>query len=85
LGEKGDRGGFLKQQGHKIRQKFKKLLGWFNKHIPPGIRTLTGLVLIIAGVFGFLPVLGFWMIPLGLAVIMLDYRWVRKMLAKRGK
>lgn len=35
-----------------------------------------GLVLIVAGVFGFLPVLGFWMIPLGLAVMWLDLRWL---------
>ncbi|AXX99152.1 hypothetical protein [Profundibacter amoris] len=75
----------MKQTDYKIRQKFKKLLGWFNRHIPPGIRTLTGLFLVIAGFFGFLPVLGFWMIPLGLAVIMLDYRWVRRKLAERGK
>lgn len=33
-----------------------------------------GLLLIFAGVFGFLPILGFWMIPLGIAVAALDIR-----------
>ncbi len=31
-----------------------------------------GLLLMLGGVFGFLPVLGFWMVPLGLAVAALD-------------
>ncbi len=28
----------------------------------------------VGGVFGFLPILGFWMIPLGLAIAALDIR-----------
>jgi hypothetical protein len=37
-----------------------------------------GLVLIAGGGLGFLPVLGFWMLPLGLAVIALDAKIVLK-------
>ena len=33
---------------------------------------MLGLLLIIGGILGFLPILGFWMIPLGVAVAMLD-------------
>ena len=33
------------------------------------LRVLIGIVLIVFGIFGFLPVLGFWMIPLGLLVL----------------
>jgi len=33
---------------------------------------VAGLVLILGGLFGFLPILGFWMIPLGLSLIWLD-------------
>jgi hypothetical protein len=32
----------------------------------------------VGGVFGFLPVLGFWMLPLGLALIALDLPPLRK-------
>jgi hypothetical protein len=50
-------------------------------HVPPGLRLLLGLILIVGGVFGFLPVLGFWMIPLGIAIAALDilpiWRWLR--------
>lgn len=33
---------------------------------------MAGVLLMVLGVFGFLPVLGFWMIPLGVAVAALD-------------
>lgn len=45
---------------------------------PTVIRAALGLVLIAGGVFGFLPILGFWMIPLGLAVVFADVRAVRR-------
>jgi hypothetical protein len=32
----------------------------------------------VGGIFGFLPVLGFWMLPLGLALIALDLPPLRK-------
>lgn len=46
---------------------------------PRVIRLMVGLVPIVGGVFRFLPVLGFWMIPLGLLVIYFDVLWVREM------
>lgn len=42
------------------------------KHVPPGLRWVVGLVLVVLGSFGILPVLGFWMIPLGIAVMAMD-------------
>jgi hypothetical protein len=44
------------------------------RRVPPGLRLPLGLVLIAFGILGFLPVLGFWMIPLGIAVAALDIR-----------
>ncbi len=40
-------------------------------------RILIGLLLILAGFLGFLPVLGFWMIPLGVVVLSHDIPYVR--------
>jgi uncharacterized membrane protein len=45
---------------------------------PRASRILIGLVLVLAGVFGFLPVLGFWMIPLGLLVMFFEVPWMRE-------
>lgn len=53
---------------------------WTRAHVPPGLRLVLGLILMVGGVFGFLPVLGFWMVPLGLVIAGLDvvplWRWL---------
>ncbi len=36
---------------------------------PPPLRWTAGILLIAGGLLGFLPVLGFWMIPLGVLVL----------------
>ena len=41
-------------------------------------RTVAGIILIIGGIFGFLPVLGFWMIPLGFLILSHDFPSVRR-------
>jgi uncharacterized membrane protein len=46
---------------------------------PKAFRIALGLALVVGGVFGFLPVLGFWMIPLGLLVMFFDVPWVREL------
>ena len=47
----------------------------FIRHrVPPGYRWIVGLVLIVLSAFSFLPVLGLWMLPLGLAVVAMDMR-----------
>ena len=42
------------------------------------LRILLGVVLIFLGTLGFLPVLGFWMIPVGLLVLSSDIAMVRR-------
>ncbi|MCB1377648.1 MAG: hypothetical protein KDK89_04655 [Alphaproteobacteria bacterium] len=54
----------------------------------PLLRMGFGIALVIGGLLGFLPVLGYWMIPLGLAVLGVDLppvrRFYRKMTVKLG-
>ena len=57
---------------------YRRALRWIVANVPPGARTLLGLLLMAGGVFGFLPILGFWMIPLGVAVILLDVAVLRR-------
>ena len=49
-------------------------------HLPKSkpLRLGVGILLIVGGVLGFLPVLGFWMIPLGLLVLSVDLPTVRR-------
>ena len=42
-------------------------------------RIALGIALIFGGLLGFLPVLGFWMIPLGLVVLSYDIARVRRL------
>lgn len=59
----------------------RRALEWGEK-VPFGLRSLLGLVLMVAGVFGFLPILGFWMLPLGVAFIALDVPPLRRRLLR---
>ena len=65
----------------RVKRMNQRFLVRIRRSVPPGARLILGLLLIIGGIFGFLPVLGFWMIPLGLAVAALDIspfmEWLR--------
>jgi purine-cytosine permease-like protein len=41
-------------------------------------RTLLGIVLCVGGVVGFLPIVGFWMLPLGIVVLSYEYHPIRR-------
>ncbi len=51
------------------------------RYLSPWLRALLGSLLVLGGLLGFLPLLGFWMIPLGLAVLATDIpplkHWLR--------
>ncbi len=48
------------------------------RHPNPWVRRAGGVLLVIGGLLGFLPVLGFWMIPLGLILLSDDIPWLRR-------
>jgi hypothetical protein len=49
-------------------------------HLPGSrwLRVILGVVLVIFGCLGFLPILGFWMIPVGLLILSVDIPAVRR-------
>jgi hypothetical protein len=53
------------------------------------LRTALGIGFIIGGILGFLPVVGFWMIPVGLLILSNDFRpirrWRRKLVVWAGR
>lgn len=67
-----------------LKRRLARVLAWVRRRVPPGLRTILGLVLIAGGMLGFLPVLGFWMIPLGIGVVWLDVRAWRRMRTAGG-
>lgn len=54
-----------------------RILKWGDDHVPFGIRSVVGVLFMGGGVLGFLPILGFWMFPLGVAFVALDIPWTR--------
>lgn len=42
------------------------------------LRNTVGVLLVIGGILGFLPVLGYWMLPLGLTLLAVDFAGVRR-------
>jgi hypothetical protein len=62
----------------------------FNVRIPhhPLLRIGLGVILVIFGLLGFLPILGFWMLPLGLIILSVDSaivrRWRRRATVRLG-
>ena len=53
------------------------------------IRITLGILFVIGGFFGWLPILGFWMIPLGLLFLSIDFaiarRWRRRLIVWWGR
>jgi hypothetical protein len=45
-------------------------------------RALAATLLVAGGIVGFLPILGFWMVPLGLALVAIDLPFLRGPLAQ---
>ncbi|MCV2865320.1 hypothetical protein [Defluviimonas sp. WL0075] len=68
----------IRDRWKRWKPRFKRLLAQVNRKVPPGVRLVLGLLLIAGGILGFLPVLGFWMIPLGLGIVWLDIRALRR-------
>jgi membrane-bound ClpP family serine protease len=59
-----------------------RLIDWVRRPSSAFVRVPVAIVLIAAGFVGFLPILGFWMIPLGLAVLALDVPFLQRPVAR---
>lgn len=55
-----------------------RLVRWAQRRLPPGVRTLLGILIMAGGLLGFLPILGFWMFPLGAALAITDFPPLRR-------
>lgn len=72
-----------------------RMVRWLRGPASAWVRMPLALALIGGGILGFLPILGFWMVPLGLALLAQDVpplqrplarliRWITEKLEKRG-
>jgi hypothetical protein len=69
-----------------LEQRFPAWLARFTRWIrQPSVRLVripVAILLIVGGIFSFLPVLGIWMLPLGLVLIAQDVPFLRPPLAR---
>jgi len=61
-----------------MKDKFRQL----QRHPNRGLRISIGVLLIVGGILGFLPIVGFWMLPLGLILLAADFPWARRLYAR---
>jgi hypothetical protein len=67
----------LDQFASRLPDKAGRFTRWITRSSSTVIRIPIGGALIAGGVAGFLPILGFWMVPLGLVVIAQDVPFLR--------
>jgi hypothetical protein len=55
-----------------------RFLSWLRQPSNRGVRILVATLLGMGGLFSFLPVLGLWMLPLGLIIISQDFPFLQR-------
>lgn len=75
----------LQRLDHQLDRIERRLPGWLGRPLrwlrEPGarwVRLPAGALLIIAGIFSILPILGLWMLPLGLLLLAQDLPFLRR-------
>ena len=59
-----------------------KFVRWLRKPSSRLVRIPLAILLVVGGIFSFLPILGLWMLPLGLLLIAQDVPFLQKPLAR---
>ena len=56
------------------------MIAYLKTHPSPPVRISAGIVLVVAGIIGpFLPILGIWMVPLGLVLLAVDFPFAHRL------
>ena len=66
----------------RVPTRVSQFIRWLRKPSSFAVRLVVALLLIVGGFFSFLPILGLWMLPLGLLFIAQDVPWLQKPLVK---
>jgi hypothetical protein len=77
-----DLDGELDRLAERLPDRAARLLRWLRSPSCRIVRIALAILLVLGGFIGFLPILGFWMIPLGLALIAQDVPLLRRPMAR---
>lgn len=61
----------------KLPERLRKGVDWLREPSRRWVRIGAALLFIVGGVFSILPILGLWMLPLGLALLSQDIPWLK--------
>ncbi|MBS7700524.1 MULTISPECIES: hypothetical protein [unclassified Chelatococcus] len=80
-GEKDLRLAFKRIEGE-VPERLASIIRWLRHPASRWVRIPVGLLFVVGGVFSFLPILGIWMLPLGLMLIAADIPLLQKPMAR---
>jgi hypothetical protein len=66
----------------KLSPRLAKFVGWLRRPSSRLVRVPLAILLVVGGIFSFLPILGLWMLPLGLLLIAQDLPFLQKPTAR---
>jgi hypothetical protein len=69
----------------KLPPGLRNALDWLREPSRQWLRIGAALLFIVGGVFSILPILGLWMLPLGLALLSQDIPWLKVPLEKAAR
>ena len=68
----------VEKYADKIPRPIGRFIKWMRKPELRWLRLIAGIAFILLGFVGFLPILGFWMVPLGLIILAQDSKWLQR-------
>ncbi|EUB98129.1 4-alpha-glucanotransferase [Rhizobium sp. CF080] len=68
----------VEKYADKIPRPLGRFIRWMRKPELRWLRLIVGILFVIFGFVGFLPILGFWMVPLGLIILAQDSKWLQR-------
>lgn len=82
---KADLNRYFELINRRLPARMSEFVRWLRQPSSFAARLLIAALLIAGGVFSFLPILGLWMLPLGLLLIAEDFRFLQRPLANLFK
>jgi fatty acid desaturase len=72
----------LRKFERRLPNGFARFVRWLRQPSSRWVRIPAALLLVLGGAVGFLPILGFWMVPLGLVLVAVDIPFLRPPMAR---
>ncbi len=69
---------YFEMINRRVPRRVAQAIEWLRKPSSFAVRLIVAILLILGGIFSFLPVLGLWMLPLGLLFISQDVPFLQK-------